>query len=163
MKNWADSEVRFINRTVRAHDRDLFAERSHLGYIRIMRRSYQAVAYDMGGGDVIVDHQYSPQFVFALTDDWTANGSPRDWGAMVVLDRLRKHDAWNNEALFAELEKEEKEAEERKERDFKNSNEAWLADQHSTFKEAFKDVRIANFDKSDRRRRKFEKRMEFKN
>lgn len=160
--HWSDSQVRFITRVVRSHDRDLFAERSHLGHVRIMRKAYRAVAYDMGDGNNLIYNEDSPQFIFALTDNWTANGKPRDWGALVVLERLKKHDSWNNEALLAELEKEEEQAEAVKEKDFKNSNEAWLADNHKKFKESFKDVRIANFDKSDRRRRKFDARMELK-
>lgn len=160
--HWTDSQVRFMTKVVKAHDRDLFAERSHLGYIRIMRKSCRHEVYDMGDGAVLVAQRDSSQFVCALTDDWSAGGRPVEWGALVVLERIKKHDVWNNEALFAELEKEEEQRVERQERDLKNKNEAWLADQHQNFRKAFSDIRIANFDKSDRRRRKFEKRMESK-
>jgi hypothetical protein len=86
-----------------------------------------------------------------------------DWGAEVVLNRLKQHDAWNNEQLLLELEKAEQKARESKERDLKNKNEAWLSDNHSRFKKAFSDIRTANFDKSDRRKRRFEKNQELKN
>lgn len=160
--NWTDSQVRFIDRTVKAHDRDLFAERSHVGYIRVMRKACKFEQYDMGNGDVLSVQKDSPQLVFCLTDTWTANGKPIDWGALVVLDRLKKHDVWNNEALFAELEREEEEEERRQERNIMNSTEAFLSESHKDFKETFKDVRTCNFDKTDRRRRKYEKRMNLK-
>lgn len=160
---WSDSELRFINKVVKAHDRDLFAERSHLGHIRIMRKSKRSEVFLAADNTVMSVYRDAPQFVCALTDDWTANGSPVSWGSEVVVNRLKKHDVWNNEALFADIEKEQQRAEESREKDLRNKNEAWLSDNHGLFKKAFNDVRVANFDKSERRRRRFDKNLELKN
>jgi len=160
--SWSDSQVLFMNKVVKAHDRDLFAERSHLGHINIMRKAKVAEPVIVDDNLALVNVRESGQFVFALTLYWTSSPPPREWGAEVVLSRLKQHDAWNNERLLRELEEAEEKAKESKEREIKNKNEAWLADNHSRFKKAFSDVRVANMDKTERRRRRFEQRLEFK-
>lgn len=142
-----DAHCRLINRIVKGHDRDLSATRSHLGMIVIDRKaSVSAPA----------------QRVFALTDDWTMNGKPRDWGAEVVLDRLKKHDLATNTRLMQDLEEREEELAKQKERDLENKNEAWAYEYHRTFKETFKDTLTHSMDKSERRRQRFEKSREIK-
>lgn len=157
--SWADSQVLFINKVVRAHDRDLFAERSRLGHINIMRKAKRTETVEIDENTSLAVLKDSAQFVFALTENWTVGSRPVDWGAEVVLDRLKQHDAWNNERLLKELEEAEEKALESKKRDLKNQNEAWLSDNHSMFKKTFSDVRVANMDKSERRRRRYEQRI----
>lgn len=158
--NWIDSEVRFLNRVVKAHDRKLYCERSHLGHIKLMREAYYGFPHDVDG-HVVYFLKRRDQFIFALTDDWTVGGKPVSWGSQVVLDRLQKHDAWNRSVL-KELEEQDQKREESKDRARRNQNEAWAYEAHAKFKKQFSDIRTANMDKSDRRRRNFEKRMEFK-
>lgn len=156
--NWEDSQVRFITKVVRSHDRALFARRSRLGHIDIMRRATRAEAFAVGS-DVVVNFKESPQLVFSLTDNWTANGKPVNWGSEVVLQRLQKIDAWNRADFLRELEEQDRKAKESADRDRKNRDEAFLYDMHGQFKETFKDVRVANMDKTEKRRRRFEQRL----
>lgn len=159
---WQDSQTKFIDRVVRSHDAELYAERSNNGYIAIYRQGRRFDSVYEVGSHKIVTFRDAPQFVFALTDNWATTGAPREWGSEVVLERLKKHDLHNNELLFAEIERSEELRAKRKENDLKNQNEAWLADNHGRFKRAFSDINTSCFDKSDRRRRRFDKSNEIK-
>jgi hypothetical protein len=161
-KNWVDSQVYFLTKVVRSHDRDLFAERSHLGHINIMRKSKRVELAYSDESQVLQVYKETAQLVFPLTENWTVGSRPVDWGSEVVLNRLKQHDSWNNERLLKEIEESEEKARVSKERDRRNQDEAWLADNHSKFKKSFSDVRVANFDKSERRRRRYEKNLEIK-
>ena len=81
------------------------------------------------------------------------------WGGEVVLQRLKKHDIHNNRQLFDEIEDRIHKVKESKDRDMKNKTEAWLADNHSKFKKSWSDVRVANMDMTERRRRRYESRI----
>ena len=158
---WQDSQTRFIDRIVKTHDRELYAERAQSGAIiiyKIGKRLDSVIEYS---GAAIAWFKESPEYVFALTNNWTASGEPREWGSEVVLKRLREHDLHANEKLFADIERQEALKEKTKERDFSNNTEAWLSDNHGKFKKAFADINTANFDKSDRRRRRYEQSRKF--
>lgn len=146
-----NARCRFINRVVKEHDNELFAKELADGKICIYRKSkrYEAFEHD---GCIIYNVVKSPQFVFALTDDWTFNGSPREWGGEVVSKRIREHDIQSNERLFEQLEIAQEKAAQSKERAFKNQTEAYLYDHHSQIKKAWSDIRYANMDMRKGRR-----------
>lgn len=154
-----DSYSRYITKVVKAHDRELYARRSHLGHVSVYRNTRKAelVSHDNDGFKLynIVNR---PQHIFALTDNWTANGKPVEWGGEVVLQRLQKYDCWNRDAVGEIVDKLEK-AEEIKKKDFRNNTEAFFSDKRHVFKDAFKDIRTANMDKSEKRRRNREKKL----
>lgn len=155
-----DSYTRYITKVVKAHDRELYARRSHLGHVSIFRK---AKRWDLAGQDStgkffnLVD---APHHVFALTDNWSVNGKPRTWGGEVVLRRLQKLDSWNREQVVDEIIDQMEEADRIKQKDFRNQTEAFFADKHSVFKEAFKDIRTSGMDMSERKRRRREKKLE---
>lgn len=159
--NWVDSEVRFMTKVVRAHDRKLFAERSRLGHINIFRQSYRTEVYEVDGCTV-TNLKRNPQLICALTDNWTANGNPVRWGAEPVLAHLREIDAWNRADFLESLERQEEKARESADRDRRNRDEAWASEARPIFKEAFKDIRVANMDKTEKRRQRLEKKLESK-
>ena len=159
MTKWGDGQTKYVTRVVKEHDRELYAERSHLGHINVYRKNKRFNPVCDFEGVLCYSVVSSPDYVFSLTDTWTANGSPVDWGGEVVLARLKKHDLHTNEMLFKELDDGMQKVEKSKERDFNNKTEAWLADNHSKFKKAWSDVRVANLDKSEKRRRLHDKRI----
>lgn len=152
-----DSRTKYISRIVRRHDRDLFARRNRQGQVLVLRRSKRMDLAYKNETQKIYLVQESPQYVFALTDNWNTTGRPIDWGGEVVLKRLKEHDTQANEALLEELEKADTKASEAKEKEFKTQTEDWLADNHSKFKRAFSDVRVSDMDRSEKRRKRFEK------
>lgn len=159
---WGDSYTKFINRIIKIHDDKLYAERDSDGVVRVFRRGKRYVPFFEDGNVVYQTLVDSPHFVFALTDSWKSNGKPVDWGSEVILSRLRFNDLWSNEGLFDKLDKDSERMSESKKRDFMNSAEDFLSDQHSHIKKSWGDIRVANMDKTERRRRQFEKNKEIK-
>lgn len=139
---------------IKEHDDKLFAKRLDDGRVCIYRKNKRFKAYVFE--NTAIYHAVSaPDFVFALTHDWTFNGIPRDWGSEVILKRLREHDIHSNERLFAQLDAEQEKLAQSRDRKIKNETEAFLADQHSRIKKHWGDVRYANFDmRKDRRAKK---------
>lgn len=140
------------------YDRELFAKRNREGILVIYRnKKRMLLSYDTGSQHVY-ELKNSPEYVFALTSNWATTGQRRFWGGEPVLKKLKEIDLAHRADLFLEMEAKEKALEESKERDLKNSNEAWLSDNHGHFKKAFSGIRTANFDKSEKKRRLFEQR-----
>ena len=157
-----DSRVKFITRIAQEHDRDLFAIRGRSGAIMIMRKARRAELVFSDNGHKMFNIKDAKQFVFALTDNWTASGTPRHWGGEVVLRRLKAHDSQQNEKILEKLEAEEKSVEEGRKKDLRNKTENWLAEKHSTFKKAFGDVLTHSMDKTEIRRRAEDKNQTIK-
>ena len=122
-----------INRVIKAYDRLLFAGEAKLGRIDIMRKSQFDVT--------------PPHYLFSLTDNWRANGMPRDWGLEVILNRLKAHDLWRDDTFVERWIAQHEKDEESKERDRRNSIEAFFYDFRSQFKKTFSDVNTANMKK----------------
>lgn len=91
-----DSRVRDLNRELKSFDRKYFAKRNDSGKIFIAKKETFAL--------------YSPvSFCFALTDDWSGHGRPRDIGIVPILHKLRYGE--DPFKVFADLDRQEKEEE----------------------------------------------------
>lgn len=147
-----DGIVRHYNRVVRSYDRELYAQRSEDGLVSILRKNFRYVAYDIDGASVHVLTP-SPEFVFALTDNWTKRGQPRQWPADDVLFRIREIDHWAKQDLMEELERQNEEIEKKKRRHIRNEMEAFASDFRKDFARATNDINVSILDKSEKRRR----------
>lgn len=83
----------------------------------------------------------------SLTDTWKANGTPRNWGIDVVLNRVKANDLWNNPDFMNDFVKQNEAIEASKDRAFKNDVEAFLYDFRSEFHKATSDINTASLDK----------------
>ena len=159
---WGDSQSKFVSRVVGGHDRDLYAERGSDGIIRVFRKGKRFIPFSVTEGAAYYTIIDSPHFVFALTHNWQSNGAPRNWGSEIVLKRLKSHDLWINEGLFAKLDKDSEKKAESKKKDFMNSAESFMSDQYSHIKKSWGDIRVCNMDKTERRRRRQDANRELK-
>lgn len=125
-----DAKVGSLNKHLRFHDSELYAQRESNGVINVYRK---AIPY--------------PHFIMSLTDTWNASGKPVDYGVEVVIARVKAHDLWNRSDMIDELIKDYEKSYESKERDRKNNIEAFLYDFRSQFKKAFNDVNTSNLKK----------------
>ena len=141
-----DSKVRFVNRMVKIHDRELFAKRVNDRVI-VYRKAYKGVPYQVDEYTTLIALESAPQFVLALTHNWQFNGFPRDWGYEPIRQRLKDMDWWENERFIEELEAEEEALEQSNKRKVKNSTEAFMSDQYSTIKKNWGDINTANMPK----------------
>lgn len=125
--------VRYLSRELKVHDSLLFAQETKPGRIDIYRAS------SFGG--------HPPHYVFSLTDSWTTDGKPVEWGVDVIINRIKAHDLWRDETIvdtiIADLEK----AEEGRKRDFQNSVESFLLDFRRQFAKATDSVNTGTLNK----------------
>ena len=145
-----DSKVSYINRIVKGYDRKLFAKRVAERII-VYRKHYVGRSYDLDGSTLIA-LESAPQFVLALTHDWQFNGSPREWGWEPIRKRLKDMDYWENENFLDKLEAEEEKQSEEKQKDLKNSMEAFWSDQYSRVKKSWGDINTSCMSKNIKRR-----------
>lgn len=147
-----------ITKAIKRHDRKLYAEMDSRGVIHIYRESFQHMAYDVAGA--LVNFLVAkPHYVFSLTDNWTLNGKPREWGVEVVYERIREMDTWGHSDPFERLKKDREKAEASRERHLQNETEAFLYDARSEFKKAFSDVNTALMSKDNPRKRLRDRRI----
>lgn len=136
-----DGRVKEVTRLVKSYDPYLFAKRLGDGTIVIYRRSSQ-------------NNSATPyHLIFALTDNWTMNGKPRDWGLEVIRTRLVAMDLWKNETIVDRLDKEKELDEQACERSFKNDVESFLKEFRRQFARSTDSVNTSGMSKYDSRRK----------
>jgi len=99
------------------------------------------------------------QLVFALTDNWTLSGTPRDWGIDHVVGRVRKHDAWDNKRFFEQLDEENERVDERKRRHFRNEMETFASDSRSIVAKATNGIMTHSLSKNESKKRLKDRRI----
>lgn len=132
----SDSRLRTYNLELKAHDRDLYAERMGNGVIHVYRKHADSLG--------------PTQFVFALTDDWKATGRPVEWGIVPLITKLKACDLTSNPMLFENLIADYEKHDAAKESDRKNSFEAMAYDLAHGFKKDFRYTNTSSLDKSAR-------------
>lgn len=106
-----------------------------------------------GEGFKLLNLREGKDLVFALTDNWTAKGTPRLWGFETVLCRIRELDAWEHQDLLEKIDAENTKVDESNRRALKNEMEAFWSHNRDRFKEAFKDTLTHGLSKDEPRKR----------
>lgn len=135
-----DSRIRTLTKHLRAHDSLLYATSHKEGRIDVYRKSSLSSS--------------PPHLVFPLTENWTLNSRPVEWGIEVILARINAHDLWRDDCFLESISEANDKVDEGKERDRRNNTEAFLYDFKSQFARATNDVNTSCLDKFDRRREK---------
>ena len=123
------SRVKEINRAVKAYDSELFAVCNKPPRIDVYRQHRDKLS--------------PPHLIFSLTEDWTVQSKPIEWGIEPVIARLKAMDLWQNGVTLDTLIDEHEKAEESKRRAFRNDVESFLYDFRSSFKKATDGVNTA--------------------
>lgn len=133
-----DWQVNRINSELRHYDRTLFCHRTARGAILVLRKAdrLDASDYNQTLPDLV---SLNPQFIFALTDDWTANGHPVERGIEPLMERLRAMDLWNKTDVLDSLKKNRETEEARSRQSFRNDIGAKAADLRRDFAKATND------------------------
>lgn len=138
-----------VTRFVKTHDSKLYCERRE-GKLCVCRKDQRIESYDIDGSSVDFILPAS-HLVFALTDDWTLSGQPREWGLLPILDRLKEHDLWNRDVAKDVLAQKERRSKSR-DRDVDNHIEAYLKEHRRDFARATNDINTSNLSKKENRR-----------
>lgn len=140
-----------ITKQVRRHDRLLYCDKSPQGPLVIYRNLYRYEPMEVNG-NIIYYQVPSPHYVFALTNNWSVNGSPVDWGILPIMARLRAMDLWRDDDIIKELTRGYEKGEESLARDRANSTESFLLDFRRQFARSFNEFNTGTLDKRKDRR-----------
>lgn len=140
-----DSRTKLLTRHLRGYDRKLYAVRVSNGCIHVYRESTGFYPFEYDGISFLASYS-SPNFILALTDDWTIRGRPVEWGVEPLMRRIQEIDCWRDDRIGEKLLQSYSKSEETKQKDLRNKNEAFFADQRSEFKKAFKDINVSHMD-----------------
>lgn len=107
-----------INEIVRGYDRALFAEQVG-DQVRIFRRLSASQVSNYGMEEINVGSTY-PQYITALTHNWSPHGNPVDWGIEPILNHLRSMDSWRDDTGYERMVKAREEREKTRFKELKN-------------------------------------------
>lgn len=141
-------------RALKSYDRDLFAARNALGVVCVFKKvkRYEPVFVDEGVR--MLNLIQGNEFIFALTDTWGLNGTPREWGIDRVVNRIREIDALSNERYFEEMDAHNEKVDESKRRSMRNEMEAFWSHERRRFAKATDDILTHSLSKDEPRKRR---------
>lgn len=139
-----------ITKLLKTHDYKLYCEKNGEGTLCVFREGHSTESYALNN-DVLTVVRPTPDFVFALTDTWKAQGRAVDWGLEPIMARIKEIDLWKRD-IAAELSEQYDKNKLSKKRDFKNRAESFLFDYRSQFARTFNDVNTSTLKKIDNRR-----------
>ena len=134
-----DWRVFRLNQELKKYDRTLFCHRTSKGMILVLRRADRLEASDYNQSLPELA-SLNPQLVFALTDDWTANGNPEDRGIEPVMERLRAMDLWNKSDVLDSLRKNRETEDSIRKQSFRNEVAARALDLRKDFARATNEI-----------------------
>ena len=70
-----DQRAKRLTHRLKMYDNDLYAQRSFNGVLSVYRNAYRYVKVVDEDNVKLYDLKHSPQFIFALTDNWKTTGS----------------------------------------------------------------------------------------
>ncbi len=127
-----------VTEFVKRYDSKLYCESSG-GKLCIYRKGQRIESYDMDGVKLVIVRP-APYLIFALTEDWTINTPPRDWGLLPIREKLVFGDLWNNRDVAQELLDAEEERKRSSDRAVDNHIESYLKDNRREFARATNDI-----------------------
>lgn len=140
-------------KALQGYDRELFMGRTKDGVACVFRKHKRFVpVYEWEGGrlmDLITDKQ----LVFALTDNWTVRGKPRQWGIDFVLNRVKEIDALANERFLEEMDEHNAKIDKSRERSMRNEMEAFWSHERRRFAKATDGILTHSLSKDEKRKR----------
>ena len=144
MRSWQETR---LTGAVKRHDEKLFVKKDDFGRMSVWRESYALRPYEISGS-VIQCLEPAPHYIMSLTENWTMNAKPCEWGVEPILERLKSIDAWNRDSFVnSEMEENNRRVDESKQRSINNKIEDATYEAYGTFKKVFADINTANINK----------------
>lgn len=146
-----------VTREIRKYDRLLYCEKFNRDdgtgqvplviYRKLFR--YETMEVD---GNIIHYKVPSPHYVFALTDTWSVNGTPVEWGILPIMARLRAMDLWKEETEVDRMKEHSEKVDLAKEKDMRNNIESFMYEFRSQFAKATDGINTSSLEKRKDRR-----------
>ncbi len=137
----AEAVTSFIKR----YDSKLYCEKNGEGKLCVFRTGQSIESYDVDGTSFHFVRP-TPYLVIALTEDWTLNGEPRDWGTLPILAKLKRIDLWGRDLVKDSVESIEREKESN-DRAVTNHIESYLSDNRREFARLTNDINTSTLNK----------------
>lgn len=128
-----------LNKEVKAFDSLLYAIRASNGMLQVYRQPIRAVANLFES----TDFNPNPLLVLCLTDTWTIQGKPVEWGLEPVMERLRSMDQWQSGISYEEFCKQRDLGESNEKRAFTNEVRARAMDVRKDFARLTDDINLS--------------------
>lgn len=141
-----------INRVIKSHDRLLFAKRDGVR-INIYRKCIGWDFVEVDGQEIGYTFD-DPFLVMSLTDTWSVNGTPVEWGLDVIRNRLIAIDLWHSGMTANDLIEQNNKVDAATEKDHRNTIESFLYEYRSQFAKATDGINTSLLAKVDKRREK---------
>ena len=140
-----DSRTRILTEHLKKIDSKLYATRCSDGRIDVYRKAKRFIPFEYEDKKFLYSVD-QPNFILALTDNWSVRGKPVEWGIDPLIHRMQEIDAWNKGLTAEDFIKDYEKADESRARARMNSHEAFLKDARPAFKKAFNDINTSNMD-----------------
>lgn len=147
-----DERVRRLSDLVQGYDRDLYAFRASNGMLQIHRKANRLEASDYNQEEPQLAH-LNPQFILALTDTWTLDGQPVEWGLEPLMCKLKEMDSWRSDTEIKGLRRKRERAKEIQANSKRNESRAMAADLRRDFAKATNEINTSTLEKVDSRRK----------
>lgn len=144
--------IRAINRELKYFDRELYAVKSDVGLVQIYRKGIRWEYFDFGS-DRLIYSRLNPHYILSLTENWTLESAPVEWGIEPLMGRLREIDNHNHDVL-GRIHKDNEKREQLKRRASVNEYKAAAYDLRRDFARAVNDVNTSTLEKVESRRKK---------
>lgn len=138
---------------LRKHDKRLYASRNPVGLVLILRKPDRLEASDYNQSEPDTK-DLNTQLILALTDNWTVNGKPVEWGIEPVMSRIHEMDSWRDPEMTQKMRKGREREQEAKERAQKSLIRETALDMRREFAKATNDINTSTLEKVDNRRKK---------
>ena len=153
-----DSEVSRLTGLLEKFDKNLFAKRDGLGFVRVYCHSFEWKPYEFDGITLLAPVD-KPYHVFSLTKNWSYWGERVQWGYLPLYEKLRAVSLEQRDRVFKEIEDSEKRAEEAKERNLKSLSETMAKEMRDVIKIETGDILTHSMDRKKDKRRLNDKRI----
>jgi hypothetical protein len=140
-------------KALKRYDSDLYAGRTKDGLPCVFRKFKRYELVCESDEFYLLNLKEAPQYVFALTDNWTAGGKPREWGIDFVLQKIKSIDALANQRMFDEMDAYNEKVDKSKQRGLKNEMEAFWSHERRRFAKATDGILTHSLSKDEPRKR----------
>lgn len=146
-------------KALKRYDCDLYAGRTKDGLPCVFRKSKRFEFVCEFEDGTLSNLREDKQFIFALTDNWMASGTPVNWGIDFVMQKVKSIDALANERLFEELDQENERIDKSKARSLKNEMEAFWSHERRRFAKATDHILTHSLSKDEPKKRLRDRRI----
>lgn len=131
-----DARCARLTKFVRKYDRKLYVLKTDTGMYQLWREGTRADIsdYSLLPGNYVL--RPNPEFVFALTHNWSLNGRPVEWGLEPLREKLLDSDGWRDDTSYDKMAKKRERRDEDNKRIQRNELRARASDLRKDFAKA---------------------------